>query len=121
MKKAFFEHAMSSGVDEEAAESLNVGPEPMGGSGYTVWNANYNDDFQLTSGASWRMVIDVGGWDNSLAMSVPGQSGDPESPFYDNLLEMFVNGEYFPLLYTREAIQDACTKKIELAPQATDD
>ncbi|WP_245634180.1 penicillin acylase family protein [Halalkalicoccus paucihalophilus] len=120
LKKAFFEHAMSSGVDEDATEALNVGPEPMGGSGYTVWNANYNDEFQLTSGASWRMVIDVGGWDNSLAMSVPGQSGDPESPFYDNLLEMFVNGEYFPLLYTRNAVEDACTKKIELTPQATD-
>ena len=51
---------------------------------------SYDDDFQLASGASFRMVIDVGEWDNSLAVNVPGQSGDPESPFYDNLLEIFV-------------------------------
>lgn len=117
LKKAFFEHAISSAVDEESAEALNVGPEPMGGSGYTVWSAGYNEDFQLTSGASWRMVIDVGGWNNSFAMNVPGQSGDPESPFYDNLFDMFINGEYFPLLYTREAIQRACAKRIDLNPQ----
>lgn len=116
LKKAFFEHAMSSGVNEDATEALNVGPEPMGGSGYTVWSAGYDDDFQLTSGASWRMVIDIGEWNNSLAMNVPGQSGDPESPFYDNLLDRFVEGEYFPLLYTREAVQRACTERIDLTP-----
>lgn len=116
LKHALFEHALSPGVDENVAETLNVGPEPVGGSGYTVWNAGYDDDFQLTSGASWRMVVDVGEWDNSLAMSVPGQSGDPESQFYDNLLDPFVEGEYFPLLYTREAIQGACAKRIDLEP-----
>jgi penicillin G amidase len=118
LKHAYFDHALASGVGDDAAEALNVGPRPMGGSGYTVWNANYDEDFQLTSGASWRMVIDVGEWDNSLAMSVPGQSGDPESPFYDNLLDMFIKGEYFPLLYTREAIQGACVKQINLNPKS---
>jgi penicillin G amidase len=60
LKQAFFDHALSPGVDDDVASSLNIGPEPMGGSGYTVWNASYDDDFQLASGASWRMVIDVG-------------------------------------------------------------
>lgn len=92
----------------------------MGGGNYTVGRAGHNDEFQLTHGASWRMVIDVGEWDNSLAVNVPGQSGDPESPFYDNLLDMFVNGEYFPLLYTREAVQDACVKQIDLNPKNGD-
>jgi penicillin amidase len=117
LKHALFEHALSAGVDDDVAETLNVGPEPVGGSGYTVWNAGYDDDFQLTSGASWRMVVDVGEWDNSLAMSVPGQSGDPESPFYDNLLDPFVEGKYFPLLYTRKAVQNACINQIDLNPQ----
>lgn len=117
LKHAYFDHVLASGVDDDTAEALNVGPRPMGGSGYTVWNAAYDEDFQLTSGASWRMVIDVGRWDNSLAMSAPGQSGDPGSPFYNNLLDQFVNGEYFPLLYTREAIEDACTKRIDLEPR----
>lgn len=116
LKHAFFEHAVSSGVDEDVGETLNVGPEPMGGGNYTVGRAAHDDDFQLTHGASWRMVIDVGEWDNSLAMNVPGQSGDPESQFYDNLLDMFVEGEYFPLLYTREAVQSACAKRIDLEP-----
>lgn len=120
LKHAYFEHALSSSVDEDVDMTLNVGPEPMGGGNYTVGRAAHNDDFQLTHGGSWRMVIDVGEWNNSLAINVPGQSGDPESPFYDNLLDMFVNGEYFPLLYTREAIQSACVKQIDLHPKNGD-
>lgn len=116
LKHALFEHALSPAVDEDSAETLNVGPKPMGGGNYTVGRAGHNDEFQLTHGGSWRMVIDVGEWNNSLAMNVPGQSGDSESPFYDNLLDMFVNGEYFPLLYSREAVQDACVKRIDLKP-----
>lgn len=116
LKHAYFDHALSAGVGDEISDALDVGPRPMGGSGYTVWNANYDEDFQLASGASWRMVIDVGEWDNSLAMSVPGQSGDPESQFYDNFFDQFAEGEYFPLLYTREAVEEACTKRINLEP-----
>lgn len=119
LKHALFEHALSPAVDEESAETLNVGPKPMGGENYTAGRAGHNDEFQLTHGGSWRMVIDVGGWNNSLAMNVLGQSGDPESPFYDNLLEMFVNGEYFSLLYTREAIQDACVRRVDPQPASS--
>lgn len=116
LKHAYFEHSLSTGVEDDITETLNVGPEPMGGGNYTVGRAGHDDNFQLTHGGSWRMVIDVGEWDNSLAINVPGQSGDSESPFYDNLLEKFVNGEYFPLLYTRDAVQDACVKRIGLKP-----
>ena len=62
------------------------------------------------------MVIDVCEWNNSVIMNVLGQSGDPESPFYDNLLDEFVEGGYFQLLYTREAIDSACTMQINFEP-----
>ena len=56
--------------DDEAASRLNVGPQPRGGSNYTVGNVGYGSDettgaeddgyFQVVSGSSWRMVLDVG-------------------------------------------------------------
>src|SRR5690606_15716571 len=68
--------------------SLDVGPFPVGGSGTTVNAATYRpSDFRQTGGASFRMVIDVGAWDNSVATSTPGQSGDPRSPHYRDLAD----------------------------------
>ena len=36
-----------------------------------------------------------------MATNVPGQSGQPGSPFYGNLLPLWERGEYFPLAYSR--------------------
>ena len=113
---AHFEHQLSSLADEDIDEILNVGPRPMGGTANTP-NAQWvGEDFQVTGGASWRMVVDVGEWDHSLAINTPGQSGDQESPFYDDLFDMWINGEYFPLLYSRDAIQRNTVKRIQLTP-----
>ncbi|MDE2979294.1 MAG: penicillin acylase family protein, partial [Acidobacteriota bacterium] len=68
------------------------------------------------SGASFRMVIDVGNWDASVAMNNPGQSGDPRSPHYRDLFEPWANDQAFPLLYTRPAILEAAEARIELIP-----
>ncbi|GAB3422645.1 penicillin acylase family protein [Flindersiella endophytica] len=97
--------------------SWNVGPVPIGGSGQTV-NATHSfaEDFRQTIGASFRMVIDVGGWDNSVCINTPGQSGDPRSPHYRDLHDHWHQGEYVPMLYTREAVEAAATQRILLEP-----
>lgn len=96
---------------------LDVGPFPVGGSGTTVNAASYRPrDFRQTGGASFRMVLDVGEWDNSVATSTPGQSGDPRSPHYRDLADGWRRAEYFPLLYSRSAIERAATARIRLVP-----
>ena len=61
------------------------------------------------------MVVDVGNWDPSRNFpidyqrmtnahsrnSVRGQSGDPRSKFYDNLLENWANDEDLPMLFSK--------------------
>jgi penicillin amidase len=61
-------------------------------------------DYRLSSGASFRMVVDVGRWDNSVAINTPGQSGDPASPHYRDLAPLWAEGRYFPLAYSRAAV-----------------
>jgi penicillin amidase len=62
------------------------------------------------------MVIDVGNWDNSRAVNYPGQSGNPDDPHYRDLTGMWSKGEYFPLLYTRAAVEKATERRILLKP-----
>jgi penicillin amidase len=69
-----------------------------------------------TGGPSFRVVIDVGNWDNSRAINAPGQSGDPDNAHYRDLAGMWLKGEYFPLLYSRKMIEDATVRRIELLP-----
>ncbi len=68
------------------------------------------------SGASFREIIDLSDWDNSVGTNVPGQSGQPGSPHYDDLVSFWENGEYFPLLFSREAIVENTANLLTLRP-----
>lgn len=93
-----------------------VGPLPRGGSGNTVGNTNADETFRQTSGATFRVVIDVGGWDNSVAMNSPGQSGDPRSEHYSDLFEPWAGDQCFPLLYSREQVDKHADYRFTLQP-----
>lgn len=116
LKHAYLEHPLSNIVDEKQAEEMNIGPLPRGGSGDTVGASGYNSDFQQTHGATFRVVVDVGEWDNSIAMNSPGQSGDPNSKHYDNLFDKWANDEAIPLLYSRDKVEEATEQRIVLLP-----
>jgi penicillin amidase len=58
----------------------------------------------------------VGQWDESVAINAPGQSGDPESPFYRNLAPLWAAGKYVPLLYSRPAVEAAAFRRFKLTP-----
>ncbi len=93
-----------------------VGPRPRGGSGDTVGMATYDADFSQTIGSSFRMVADVGAWDQSRAMNAPGQSGDPRSPHYADLFDSWCDGETFPLCFSRDAVERYAERTIRLLP-----
>jgi penicillin amidase len=67
-------------------------------------------------GATYRHVLDFSDLDNSRATNAPGQSGQPESPFYGNLLEGWTKGQYFPLRYRRASVEDAAAHRLTLVP-----
>jgi penicillin amidase len=75
-------------------------------------------DFVQRFGPSFRMVVDVGSWDDSVAMNSPGQSGDPSSPHYRDLFDAWARDETFPLLFSRDRIEAAAEQRIVLRPAA---
>ena len=98
-------------------QNLEIKPYPRGGSANTANNTGFSAlDFNVRSGASFRMVIDVGSWDNSTMTNAPGQSGDPKSVFYANLLRGWAKDQSFPLLFSREKIENNLALKIDLHP-----
>jgi penicillin amidase len=90
---------------------------PRGGSANTTNNTGFSaKDFRVGAGASFRMVLDVGRWDDAEMTNAPGQSGDPRSPFYRNLLQGWAEDSSFPMLYSREAVQANRAFTIKLLP-----
>ena len=69
------------------------------------------------TGANFRRIIDLADLDRSVASNSPGQSAQPGSPYYGNLVDHLGNGEYFPLLYTRGAIDERATHRLILQPE----
>lgn len=113
---AHLKHPLSDLVGQEKQKKMNVGPIPRGGSSNTVGATSFDKEFKQTSGASYRQVIDVGNWDNSIAINTPGQSGDPNSNHYDDLFDKWEKGKTFPLLFSRKKVEEATEKRIELVP-----
>lgn len=105
------------GVSPAAAALFDRGPSPRPGDGSTV-DATYfgGSSFDQLAGASYREIFDLSDWDNALGVNVPGQSGQPGSPHYDDLLPLWLHGQYFPLRYSKQAIDRETTDVLELKP-----
>lgn len=117
LHKAGMIHPLSERVDAATRARIDVGPAPRAGGGDTVGNTSYRaSDFMQTGGSSWRIIVDVGEWDNALAMNTPGQSGRPEDDHYRDLFDMWINDDAFPLLYSRELIEQHRDVRITLLP-----
>lgn len=114
----YFEHPLSRFAPALAAK-LDVGPAPRGGSNLTINNNGWRaSDFRVISGVSWRMVLDVGDWDQSFTINSPGQSGDPDSPHYRDLFPLWARDESVPLLFSQEAVDAAAEHRLLLRPAA---
>jgi penicillin amidase len=118
LHRAYFEHPLTpTGRAPNPPEGLDVGPFPHGGDSTTPMHAGYRPtDFRTVAGASVRIVMDVGDWDRSRWINAPGQSGDPRSPHYRDLAEPWARGAFVPMLYSREAVDAACRRRIVLEP-----
>jgi penicillin amidase len=97
------------------AAAFDLPPAARGGDGNTV-NATSGRGYEQTHGASYRIVVDFADFDNTTATSVPGQSGQPGSEYYGNLLPLWAEGKYFPLVYSRAAVERETAHLLWLLP-----
>lgn len=108
-------HPLSDAVTADLQARLDLQLLPRGGYAHTV-NSTSNADNQAT-GASFRVIADVGEWDRSLGTNTPGQSGDPDSPHYRDLYKPWAAGEYFPVFFSRAKVESETEAKTTLVPR----
>lgn len=68
-------------------------------------------------GASFREILNPADWDQSWVTNTPGQSAQPGSPFYGNLLPLWASDTYFPLVYSRPAVEEHAAHRLTLRPR----
>ena len=89
-----------------------------GGDAFTVMARGYvaARDYHVSHGASFLMVCDVGDWDKSVVLALPGQSIDPRSPHYHDGYATWLAGQARPFPFGREAVDAHIRHMTELHP-----
>jgi penicillin amidase len=70
------------------------------------------------SAPSWRQVIDVGKWDASGGIHLPGQSGQPGSRHYRDLARRWRTNRQFPLYWSPQEVRRHARTRLILHPVA---
>lgn len=102
-KHAQINHPLGQAVNEAWRAKLNTESLPRGGYSFTPGANGYGDN--NTSGASFRIVVDTKDWEKTIGINTPGQSGNPESPFYKNLFPIWANDEFVTVPFSKENIK----------------
>ncbi|MCB0019042.1 MAG: penicillin acylase family protein, partial [Anaerolineales bacterium] len=97
---------------------VNRGPFAADGSGSLV-NANswsWSNPAAIRGHVSMRMIVDMADFDATQTVIPTGQSGHPYNPHYDDMIQLWLNGEYRPLWFSRDAVNAAATDTLILRP-----
>jgi penicillin G amidase len=97
---------------------FNRGPMELGGGTSVVdatsWNAK--DGYEADVVPSMRMVVSLGELDDSRWVNLTGASGHAFNAHYDDQTGMWVDGETWPWVYDRNAVDAATEDTLTLHP-----
>ncbi|MEM8936900.1 MAG: penicillin acylase family protein, partial [Pseudomonadota bacterium] len=117
VNKLNVKHPLQALIDDNTLSCANLIDRPRDGNISTL-NLGYPDaEGNVQGGASVRLVIDVGKWDNSQAINMPGQSGDPKNRHYCDLTESWATGEYFQFSFSRKSVEENASLHINVRPR----
>ena len=97
---------------------FNRGPFPTGG-GDAVVNAtgwDVGEGFFVNWLPSMRMIVDLGDLRNSVTVHTTGQSGHAYHPHYADMVPLWANVEYYPMLWDQQAITANAEGRLRLTP-----
>jgi len=99
-------------------DRFNRGPYPASGSKSVVnavgWSAD--EGYEVDWLPSMRMVIDLADLARSTAIHSTGQSGHTDHPHYDDMIQPWLVGDTFPMLWSRATIEADTEARLVLVP-----
>ncbi len=117
LRQVTLEHPI--GVRRPLDRIFNLGPVPMGGDANTPMQVSAGpvDPFGRPGAlANTRCVIDLGDPSASRFSLAGGQSGNPLSPHYRDLYELWLEGDGAPMPWTEPEIAAAARATLTLEP-----
>ncbi len=99
--------------------AFSLGPVPIAGDTDTIHQASVRPGNPLAETDNipgLRMVVDVGAWSNSRFVICGGQSGNPCSPHFGDLFEIWRKGEGVPMAWSPDEVRTACVAELHLQP-----
>ncbi|WP_172632220.1 penicillin acylase family protein [Dictyobacter arantiisoli] len=97
---------------------FNRGPFATGGDVNTVCMGYVPRRFvraPLFVGPSYRQICDPCQWDRSISIHPGGQSGQPGSRHYADLIPLWLRGEYHPMLWSRDQVNKSVKSRLTIA------
>lgn len=97
---------------------FNRGPYPVGGGEAIVdatgWSAV--DGYETNWLPSMRMIVDMGKLRNSLTVHTTGESGHAYSPHYTDMVPLWANIKYYPMLWDQKSVEANTEGHLQLLP-----
>jgi penicillin G amidase len=102
---------------------FNLGPFPIGGDATTIWaavTAFASRERRSMVGPPFRFIADLSDLDHCLSLLIPGQSGHLASRHYRDGIKPWFEGEYHPMLFNRDEVEQNLEARLVLEPLADD-
>lgn len=99
---------------------FNLGPYPGWGDASTIAQGAVDLEDPLNNPlglATLRMVLDVGAWDDSRFVWLGGQSGNPFSVHYDDMIAPWFRGAAVAIAWSETARRKCRRQTLELSPE----
>ncbi len=95
---------------------FNRGPYAVDGRYFTVKASYAPDYYNVTYGPSYRQIIDLSDFENSISVITSGESGHFLSRFYADQIHLWLEGRYHPMLYNKDVIEARAKGALLLEP-----
>ena len=113
--QASFDHPLA--LRKPFDQVFSRGPYPLGGDTDTPLQTAMHPGKPYNNkiwSPTFRQIVDMKDLSRSIAVIPPGQSGQLSSPHYDDLIKPWLEGEYHPMLWTREQVESEAVVKLSL-------
>lgn len=97
----------------------NRGPMAFGGDATTIPQGSVSFDAPLGNAIgipNFRAVMDIGNWEASRWILAGGQSGNPLSPHYDDMIELWLRGDAVTIAWSPRSVKDRAMNVLMLLP-----